>query len=103
MKNFEKYELSFDLDAIINDLCQKCDPFTDDEKMILKNMPKQYKWIARDKNGELTLYENKPERDLFYYVQQGKESCLSIPCYEHIFKNITFEGGAVCFRGDEDE
>lgn len=32
---------------------------TYDEKVILKNISKEYKWIARDKNGRLFLYIEK--------------------------------------------
>lgn len=30
---------------------------TEDEKAILRNIPKEYKWIGRDENGDLVLYE----------------------------------------------
>ena len=36
--------------------------FTDTEKCILERTDKSYKWIARDKNGELCIYERKPFR-----------------------------------------
>lgn len=33
---------------------------TDGEKAILRNLPKKYKWIARDKNNNLYLYVDNP-------------------------------------------
>ena len=103
MKNFEKYELSFDLDAMVNDLCQKCDPFTDDEKIILNNLPEKYKWIARNKNGDLVVYDKKPRRNDYgsFYVYYG--FFIDLRMFKHLFRNITWQSGAVCFRGDECE
>ena len=37
--------------------------FTDTEKRILEATDKSYKWIARDKDGELDIYEEKPSRN----------------------------------------
>ena len=39
---------------------------TEDEKVILKNAPKKYEWIARDNGGCLCVYASKP--------QKGKEN-----------------------------
>jgi len=36
---------------------------TEDEKAILRNLPKKYKYIARDNSGELFVYEDKPKKD----------------------------------------
>ena len=36
---------------------------TEDEKVILRNLPKEYKYIARDNSGTLYIYENKPKKD----------------------------------------
>lgn len=33
-----------------------------DEKVILRNLNKDFKWIARDKNESLWVYKNKPEK-----------------------------------------
>ena len=36
--------------------------FSEDEKIILRNIDKECKWIARDKNGNLFLYSKKPAK-----------------------------------------
>ena len=38
---------------------------TDDEKVILKNLPKEYKYIARDGFGFICIFENKPDKAIF--------------------------------------
>ena len=37
--------------------------FTDAEKQILEGTNKNYKWIARDENGELCIYKRKPFKE----------------------------------------
>ena len=37
--------------------------FTDDELCILRNIDKKYKWIAKDKDGEVCIYINKPKKE----------------------------------------
>lgn len=36
--------------------------FTEDEKVIARNIDKEYKWIARDKNGTLCAYSLNPTK-----------------------------------------
>ena len=36
--------------------------FTDDELCILRNIDKKYKWIAKDKDGLICTYINKPKK-----------------------------------------
>ena len=40
--------------------------FTDVEKRILEATDKRYKWIARDENGCLYIYDIKPYKDEGY-------------------------------------
>ena len=65
--------------------------FTDDEKVILRNLPEEYKWIARDKDGSLGIYFEKPlkGKDMWvlpigYYLFNG---------YRHLFKSIQWSDG----------
>lgn len=126
MRNFEKYEdklKNIDLTEMVNFfyeripqkeiplvtikdaidyLYQEYEPFTEDEKVILKNISKDLKWIARDYDGKLCLYEVKPIINSGEYIApRGKFCYFSV--YEHLFKNVTFKDGAICFRGDESE
>ncbi len=34
--------------------------FTEEEKRFLKALPEDYKWIARDKDGDLYVYKTEP-------------------------------------------
>ena len=36
--------------------------FTEDEKVILRNLDKKFKWIARDNDNYLYIYQSKPEK-----------------------------------------
>lgn len=38
---------------------------TDDDKVILRNIAKEYKWITRDKDGDVAVFSNKPIRSNF--------------------------------------
>ena len=60
---------------------------TEDEKVILRNIPKQYEWIARDKNGLIFLYINKPVKRNFWFDDCGT---ISFP-FDHLFQFIQWE------------
>ena len=76
--------------------------FTDVEKQILEGTNKRYKWIARDKDGELCIYERKPFREDGKYF--GTLSNLDIfnKCVSDVlFKNVTWENSPIQYRNDE--
>lgn len=54
--------------------------FTDDELCILRNIDKEYKWITKDRDGDLWIYTNKPKKE---YDRYWKD-CSS-------FKSLSFE------------
>ena len=64
---------------------------TDDEKVILRNIDKNYKWIARDKNGRLFLYIEK-ER-----ITKGGDrwhtdgDFLDFHMFDNLFQSIKWE------------
>ena len=60
---------------------------TEDEKAILRNLPKHYKWIARDKNGQIFLYKNRPFKSVFW-VDACESPRLVFP---HLFQFIKWE------------
>lgn len=58
-----------------------------DEETILRNLPKEYKWIARDKNSSLYIYETIPIKN------EGKwkyGNCEKLP-FRHLFQFIKWE------------
>ena len=60
---------------------------TEDEKVILRNVPKEYKWFARDINGCLYIYENKPEKGISIWEASG----LPMTTFDHLFRFIEWE------------
>lgn len=59
---------------------------TDVEKIILMNADKHLKYIARDKNGSLYVYQNKPIKR--YNEYWGDGSCGRDFCFDHLFQFI---------------
>ena len=69
---------------------QKKKEFTDDELCILRNIDKEYKWIAKDRDGDLWIYTNKPKKEYDRYWKNCSSSkSLSFEPLD-IFKNRLF-------------
>ena len=76
--------------------------FTDVEKQILKRTDKSYKWIARDKDGELCVYERKPFReDEKYFGTLGNLDVFNKCVSDVLFKNVTWENSPIQYRDKE--
>ena len=60
---------------------------TEDEKAILRNLPKEYKWIARDSSGMVYMFIEKPEKGQSIWYGFGQPM---IPFY-HLFQFIQWE------------
>lgn len=60
---------------------------TEDEKVILRNIEKKYKWIARDEDGSLCAYESKPKKTNFFWFAEFYGHL----CYSHLFQFIKWE------------
>ena len=60
---------------------------TEDEKVILRNLPKEYKWIARDKNNCIFIYINRPVKSDFW-LNACDSTRLAFP---HLFQFIKWE------------
>ena len=60
---------------------------TEDEKAILRNVPKHYEWIARDKNGHLYIYASKPNKG----ITMWQDSELLMMPFDHLFQFIKWE------------
>lgn len=62
--------------------------FTNDEKAIARNIDKEYKWIARDWDGNLCIYEGKPKKEGSRWISNDYEYL----CYfNHLFSAIKWE------------
>ena len=60
---------------------------TEDEKVILRNVPKEYKWIARDLSGLVYMFIERPEKGQAIWYGCGQPV---IPFY-HLFQFIEWE------------
>lgn len=69
--------------------------FTEDEKAILRHLPEQYKYIARDKDNVLEIYTEKPYKNYEWWISE-KGCVFHIVIYEHIFKSIQWEDAEPC-------
>lgn len=63
---------------------------TEDEKAILRNIDKKYKWIARDKINEsmLCIFIDKPKKEALYWFS---DNYVSLDALKHLFQFITYE------------
>ena len=60
---------------------------TEDEKIILRSLPKDYKWIARNLSGMVYIFIEKPEKGQAIWYGCGRPM---IPFY-HLFQFIKWE------------
>lgn len=77
--------------------------FTKDEQAILRSLPYQFKWIARDADWNLYVYEDKPKRltDQFTCRDSNTDTKFArIRIFKHIFKGVTFKNSPIRFRGE---
>ena len=61
---------------------------TDVERIILENIDKNYKWIARDKNGRLYIHQNKPFK---YSEFWSDDNCRRDFPFDNLFQFIQWE------------
>lgn len=66
--------------------------FTEDEKVILRNIDKQYKWLGRDVEGTLWFYDTKPVCPIGY----GKAKYIDL--FNHLFRCIKIQDEPCEFR-----
>ena len=59
------------------------------EYYILKNLNTKWKWIARDEDGRLFLYKNKPDRETSRWIDDYKMFALNI--YNHLLPCVQWE------------
>ena len=61
---------------------------TEAERVILENLPKEYKWIVRtDSFNVLLIYTNKPERFTHYWFKSCGDISTLEP-FKHLFQFI---------------
>lgn len=78
--------------------------FTDIERLILEKTEQCYEWIARDKDGELDIYEEKPSRNEvegLFDTEVGKIDIFDRCVSDVLFKNVTWENSPIQYRDNE--
>ena len=72
--------------------------FTEDEKVILRNVPEQYKWIARDEiDNQLYVYTDKPTKKNQERLS-GTGSARNFNVFKHLFQSIKLSDEPCEFR-----
>ena len=73
--------------------------FTDDELAIMRSLPKEFKWMARDNSkNELCIYRVKPEKDCECW--DSEMACMYLDMFNHIFQSIQWEDEEAVFIDD---
>ena len=62
---------------------------TEQEKVILQSIDPQFKYIARDKNGLLYLYDDEPTKEEKSWYPESDYSDLC--AFSHLFENVKWE------------
>ena len=70
--------------------------FTEDEKVILRNLSEEYKYIARDMNGELYILMKNPRKHDIDWVCNYINNFRGIPIFNHIFQCIQWSDTEPC-------
>ena len=62
------------------------------EKCILESLPNDYKYIARDENGDLGIYKHEPLKCRSVWIPQAAHNGLRVlELFNHLFKFIKWE------------
>ena len=78
-----------DINEITNIIKLPKKKFTDDELCILRNIDKEYKWIAKDKDDDyIYAYENKPYKKEESWTGGNN---AGLYCFDKLFPTITWE------------
>lgn len=64
---------------------------TEDEKVILRNLPEHFKWIARDKEGFLDIFVAKPLKSETVWMPTEINEWTDITIFDHLFSFVKWE------------
>ena len=70
--------------------------FSQDTLNFFKMIDKKYKWIAKDKNGDIFGFEEKPKKDKYVWLCEEYDYCLDNTCCidglnQSLFNEILWE------------
>ena len=84
--------------AVYRSIWEREEPtITADEKAILRNINPKYKYIVRDNDGRLHVYEEKPEKDECEWLAP---SYVGLLAFSHLFPMVKWEDEAPWFIED---
>ena len=58
------------------------------ERIVLQMLEKKYQWIARDKDGNLYVYEEMPVKEREMEIWYGLYAHLNLFAFNHLFQFI---------------
>lgn len=64
---------------------------TEVERTILENVDKMFRYIARDKDGELCIYNELPAKELTTIWETDYGICVSLEPFNHLFQFVQWE------------
>ena len=64
---------------------------TKDEKVILRNIYKEYKWITRDEEGDLAVHNVKPYKSPEFWVSESDIAWEYLVPFNNLFQFIKWE------------
>lgn len=70
-----------------------------DEKILLRIIPKTFKWIVRSYENILFLYEDKPQKTRYYW-ESSKGDVENLMVFNHLFEYIKWEDELPTLIGD---
>lgn len=70
--------------------------FTEEEKAILRNLPSNYRFIARDRDETLFIYDKKPFKGNGEFCVKRKCEIKPLSLYEHLFKSVQWSDEEPC-------
>lgn len=66
--------------------------FSEDEKVIARNINKEYRWIARDSDGVLCIYKEKPKKSgSIWNIRSGAYKIETLDGFSYMFLAIKWE------------
>lgn len=77
----------------LNEVWKREEPtITEDEKAILRSLPKEYRFITRDKSGELYIYGDKPKKGYEGVWENGiGNKVFYLMMFNHLFQMVRWE------------
>lgn len=61
---------------------------TEDERVILRNLDKKWKWIARDEDTRLTIFSRKPQKEYYKWDVTDVMDFENFYIFNHLFQFI---------------